>query len=324
MIISGFSKKLPIIEISSRSEAIKTAIVKSKPNNILLIAGKGHETTQIYGKKIINTSDKEIIKKINEKKLKFNKKNSNKIFNSEIIKKIIKKKNIRFEGVSINSKQIKKNNLFIAIKGKNYDGHIFVEEALKNKANYCVVQKNINRLNKKKLIKYFSTTNFLNKLAILKRSSINLKVIAITGSSGKTTLKTLLGKILSEYGKTYFSQKSYNNHIGVPLSLCNLENDHKYGVFEIGMSNAGEIRKLSNLVKPYIAIITNIGEAHIENFADSNGIAKAKSEIIENIIKGGYLILNREDIYFNYLSKLAKKKKLLFYLLEIQVNLMLS
>jgi murE/murF fusion protein len=92
MIISGFSKKLPIIEISSRSEAIKTAIVKSKPNNILLIAGKGHETTQIYGKKIINTSDKEIIKKINEKKLKFNKKNSNKIFNSEIIKKIIKKK----------------------------------------------------------------------------------------------------------------------------------------------------------------------------------------------------------------------------------------
>jgi murE/murF fusion protein len=310
MIISGFSKKLPIIEISSRPEAIKTAIVKSKPNNILLIAGKGHETTQIYGKKIINTSDKEIIKKINEKKLKFNKKNSNKIFNSEIIKKIIKKKNTRFEGVSINSKQIKKNNLFIAIKGKNYDGHIFVEEALKNKANYCVVQKNINRLNKKKLIKYFSTTNFLNKLAILKRSSINLKVIAITGSSGKTTLKTLLGKILSEYGKTYFSQKSYNNHIGVPLSLCNLENDHKYGVFEIGMSNAGEIRKLSNLVKPYIAIITNIGEAHIENFADSKGIAKAKSEIIENIIKGGYLILNREDIYFNYLSKLAKKKKI--------------
>ena len=214
-----------------------------------------------------------------------------------------------FEGVSINSKQIKKNNLFVAIKGKNHDGHIFVKEALKNKANYCVVEKKVNILNKTKLIKCSSSINFLNKLAILKRSSTNLKVIGITGSSGKTTLKKLLGKILSEYGKTYFSQKSYNNHIGVPLSLCNIENDLKYGVFEIGMSNKGEVRKLSNLVKPNIAIITNIGEAHIENFVNLNGIAKAKSEIIDNIKKNGYLILNSDDKYFTYLSKLAKNKK---------------
>jgi len=172
------------------------------------------------------------------------------------------------------------------------------------------VQKKIKKLDKKKLIKCSSTKFFLNKLAVLKRSSINLKVIAITGSSGKTTLKTLLGKTLSEYGKTFFSQKSYNNHIGVPLSLCNLENDHKYGVFEIGMSNEGEIRKLSNLVKPNIAIITNVGEAHIENFNNLNGVAKAKSEIIENISKGGYLILNRDDKFFNYLSKLARKRKI--------------
>ena len=115
---------------------------------------------------------------------------------------------------------------------------------------------------------------------------------------------------MSKYAKTYFSQKSYNNHIGVPLSLCNLENDHKYGVFEIGMSNKGEVRRLSNLVKPDIAIITNIGEAHIENFDNLDGIAKAKSEIIESINKGGYLILNRDDKYFYYLSKLAKKRNI--------------
>ena len=137
-----------------------------------------------------------------------------------------------------------------------------------------------------------------------------MKVIAVTGSSGKTTLKTLIGKTLNEYGKTYFSQKSYNNHIGVPLSLCNLENDHKYGIFEIGMSKAGEIRKLSNLVKPDIAIITNISEAHVENFYNLNGIAKAKSEIIENINQGGYLILNNNDKYFNYFSILARKRKI--------------
>jgi len=310
MIMSGFSKKLTITEIASRAKAIETALVKSKPNSIILIAGKGHETTQTYGKKIINISDKEIVKNINIKKLRFDKKNYNKILNAEIIKKLVKKNKLRFEGVSINSKQIKKNNLFISIKGKNYDGHFFVKEALKNNANYCVVQKNIKKLSKNKLIKCSSTINFLNRLAVLKRNNINSKVIAITGSSGKTTLKTLLGNILSEYGKTYFSQKSYNNHIGVPLSLCNLESDHKFSVFEIGMNNAGEIRSLSNLVKPDIAIITNIGEAHIENFNNIKNIAKAKSEIIENINEGGYLILNRDEKYFNYLSRLAKKRKI--------------
>jgi len=310
MIISGFSKQLPVTEVPSRTKAIEKAVIESKPNSIILIAGKGHETTQIYGKKIINISDKEVVKNINVKKIKFDKKNYNKIFNAEIIKQIVKKDKLRFEGVSINSKKIKKNNLFIALKGKNYDGHIFVKEALKKKANYCVVQNKINKLDKQKLIKYPSTINFLNKLAILKRNRTNAKVIAITGSSGKTTLKTLLGKTLSEYDKTYFSQKSYNNHIGVPLSLCNLENDHRYGVFEVGMSNAGEIRNLSNIVKPNIAIITNISEAHIENFDNLNSIAKAKSEIIENISKDGYLILNGDDKYFNYFSKIARKRKI--------------
>jgi len=310
MIISGFSRKLTVTEIASRTEAIETAITESKPNSIILIAGKGHETTQTYGKRITNISDKEIVKNISKTKIKFDKKTYNKIFNAKIIEKIVKRSDVKFEGVSINSKQIKKNNLFLAIKGKNHDGHFFIKEALKNKANYCVVQKNIKNLDKKKLIKCPSTFNFLNKLALLKRIHLNSQVIAITGSSGKTTLKTLLGKILNEYGKTYYAQKSYNNHIGVPLSLCNLEHDHKYGVFEIGMSNKGEIRKLSNLVKPNIAIITNIGEAHMENFDNLSEIAKAKSEIIENISNDGHLILNRDDKYFNYLSTFAKKKNI--------------
>ena len=310
MIISGFKKKLSINEIPKRANAIETAVARSKPNSVILIAGKGHETTQTYRSQIINISDKEIVKNINYKKIKSDKKNYNKIINAEIIKELTKKNKLSFEGVSIDSKNIKKNNIFIAVKGKNYDGHIFTKEALKNKASYCIVQKNIKKLNKNKLIRCHNTINFLNQLATMKRNRINAKIIAITGSSGKTTLKTSIGKTLNQYGKTYFSQKSYNNHIGVPLSLCNLENDHRYGVFEIGMSNAGEIRRLSNIVKPDIAVITNIGEAHIENFNDLNGIAKAKSEIIENINKDGHLILNRDDKYFNYFLKLAKKRKI--------------
>ena len=313
MIISGFKKRKDIQNIPSRTEAISTAIINSKPDGVILIAGKGHEITQVYKNKTLNSSDKAIIKKINIKHIKYRKKNYNQILNAEIIYKLIKKNNIKFEGVSIDSKTIKKKNLFIAIKGKNHDGHSFVKEALKNKANFCIVKKNIKNIkniNQNKLIKCRNTINFLNQLAVKKRESSNAKIIAVTGSSGKTTLKTLLGNLLANYGDTYFSKKSYNNHFGVPLSLCNLENSHQYGVFEIGMNKPREIRSLSNLVKPHIGLITNIGEAHIENFYNLNGIAKAKAEIIENINKNGFLILNKDDKYFNFLSKIAKKRKI--------------
>ena len=310
MIISGFKKRKDVQIIPSRSEAIKTAIIKSKPNSIILVAGKGHETTQMYKKKILNFSDKEIIKKININQVKFNKKNYNQIFNAEIMHKLTKKNNIMFEGVSINSKTIQKKNLFIAIKGKNHDGHFFVKEALKNNASFCVVKKNLKNINKRKLIVWSKTIDFLSKLGVKKREHSKAKIIAVTGSSGKTTLKNLLGNLLSHYGKTYFSKESYNNHFGVPLSLCNLENSHQYGVFEVGMNKPGEIRNLSSLVKPNIGIITNIGEAHIENFKNLRSIAKAKSEIIENIEKKGFLILNKDNKYFNFLSKIAKKRKI--------------
>ena len=144
-----------------------------------------------------------------------------------------------------NSKKIKKNNIFFCIKGERFDGHSFIKEAFKNKANFCVSEKSINH---RKIIKTKNSLNFLNKLAELKRDNSKAKIIAITGSSGKTTLKTFLGKTLSMYGKTYYSEKSYNNHYGVPLSLSNLESYHDYGVFEVGMSKAGEILKLSKII----------------------------------------------------------------------------
>ena len=310
MIFSGFKNKKKFYNISLRAQAIKKAIINSKPNGVILIAGKGHEKIQIYKNKILNFSDKNIIKETKEKKFLKNKKNYNQILNSKLVYEILRKKNFRFRGVSIDSKQVKKDNLFIAIKGKNYDGHTFAKEALKNMATYCIVEKKIKNINNNKLIKCSNTINFLNKLAIKKREYSNAKIIAVTGSSGKTTLKALLGNLLTQYGETYSSKKSYNNHFGVPLSLCNLENDHEYGVFEIGMSRLGEIKKLSNLVKPDIGVITNIGEAHIENFENLDGIAKAKSEIIQNIKYNGFLILNKDDKYFNYFSKIAKKKKI--------------
>ena len=297
------------IEIGNRKKAIEQSIKNSNPFDLILIAGKGHENFQNYGKKIINFSDKKIVKKLKIKKLNFEKKSFNYFWNSKIMSKIINK-DYGFEGVSINSKEIKKNNLFIAIKGTKNDGHKYLSSAINKGAKYCVTSKKPSGKNKKKLIFTNNTKYFLKKLALTKRNYSYSKIIAVTGSSGKTTLKECLGKLLNSHQNTYCSPKSYNNHFGVPLSLANLERNHKYGVFEIGMSRPGEIHSLSKIVRPNIAVITNIAEAHIENFKNIKGIANAKAEIINNIIKGGTIIINKDDNFFNFLSKKAKQKKI--------------
>ena len=156
----------------------------------------------------------------------------------------------------------------------------------------------------------------------LKREYSSAKIIAITGSAGKTSLKNLTKELLQNFGKTYSSPKSFNNHLGVPISLSNLSVDDKFGVFEVGMSKAGEIKNLTKLIKPHIGVITNIGEAHLENFKNIRGIAKAKSEIIENIKSGGTIILNRDDKFFNFLVKKQKniiKKWQLLANIKIQI-----
>ena len=158
----------------------------------------------------------------------------------------------------------------------------------------------------KKIIKVKNSISFLNSFAKNKRDHTLSKVISITGSAGKTSLKNLLRELLEIFGKTYSSPKSFNNHIGVPISLSNLTYNDKFSIFEVGMSKAGEINKLTKLIRPNIGVITNIGEAHLENFKNISGIAKAKSEIIENIQSGGTIILNRDDKFFNYLYKKAK------------------
>ena len=163
---------------------------------------------------------------------------------------------------------------------------------------------------KKKTIKVKNEISFLNNFAELKRKYSSAKIIAITGSAGKTSLKNLIRDILQNFEKTHSSPQSFNNHFGVPISLSNLNVDNKFGIFEVGMSKAGEIKNLSKLIQPHIGIITNIGEAHIENFKDIKDIAKAKGEIVDNIKKDGTIILNRDDKFFSYLANKAKSRKL--------------
>jgi len=296
--------------IGSRIKAIETAIINAEPNEIILIAGKGHETQQIYKNKTFSISDKQIIRGI-KVKIKILKKDNQKFTqNKKILEKI--KKGIKvenFDGIAIDSREVKKNNLFLTIKGKNNDGSKFIDKALKKGAKY-IVSSNIKKKYKNKTIRVKSEINFLNSFASHKRSNSSAKILAITGSIGKTSLKNLIKELLQNFGETYASPRSYNNHFGVPISLSNLNMHHKFGVFEVGMSKAGEINNLSKLIKPHIGIITNISEAHIKNFRNIKGIAEAKGEIINNIERDGTLILNRDDKFFDYFRKKAEFKKI--------------
>ena len=292
--------------IGNRALAIKKAVQNADHQEIILIAGKGHEESQIYKNKILNISDKRIVRKIKLKLKMLNNNHKSFFKNNTILSQILRKKiSLNFNGLSTDTRTIKKDNLFVAIKGKKYDGNKFIQNALKKGAGCVVCSSNKNK-KIKKVIKVEKPINFLNRFAKCKRETTSAKIIAITGSAGKTSLKNLIKNVLKDFGRTYSSPRSFNNHLGVPISLSNLRYEDRFGVFEVGMSKAGEIKKLTNLVKPHIGVITNIGEAHIENFKNINGIAKAKSEIIENITPQGTIILNRDDKFFYYLSKKAK------------------
>ena len=296
--------------IGNRVEAVKKSIINSEPNSVVLIAGKGHEEQQVYKNKTFHISDKQIVRNLKLKIKALSKKNQNYLQNKMIIKKITgKTKPGNYEGLKIDSRMVKKNNLFLTIKGMNNDGAKFIPDALKKGARYIISSKKIKKY-EKKTIKVKNEILFLNQFAKFKRQESLTKIIAITGSAGKTSLKNLIKLLLQKFKNTYSSPRSFNNHFGVPISLSNLSTENNFGIFEVGMSKAGEIKNLTKLIQPHIGIITNIGEAHIENFKNINGIAKAKAEIIDNISENGTIILNRDDRFFRYFYQKAKLKKI--------------
>ena len=252
-------------EIPNRKMAIRQAINDLNTGDLLLVAGKGHEKTQDYGKKKLFFSDQEIITKFIKSKNKSLSKNlKSNIIKEESKSQILNKLTIK--NISINSKMIKKNDVFFAIKGKRVDANKFLPEAFQKKISFAVV----NRINKNysssKQIKVKNTLNFLTKCSSIFRENINAKIIAITGSCGKTSLKEMIGLSLKKISKTTFSPKSFNNKYGVPLSLFNLKQNDDFGVFEVGMDKKGEIDNLTRVIKPDLGIITNISYAHSKNF----------------------------------------------------------
>ena len=296
-----------MIEISSRELAIKTAIKNIKSDEILVIAGKGHETYQEYKKKKYFSDKDCILKSIKEKNRKLSKNWKTNIIEEKLENKINNK--IIINKACINSKEVKKNNIFIGIRGKKIDGNKFANEAIKKGASVSIVDKHYGTKVKKK-IKVKNTLNFFTECAAKIRISSDIIAIGITGSAGKTSLKELLGQSLNKIYKTTYSKKSFNNKYGVPVSLFNIDKKDKFGIFEIGMDKKGEIDHLSKMIKPNIGVITNISYAHSKNFKNLFGIAKAKSEIIENIMEDGSIILNADDKFYDFFKLKALNRNL--------------
>jgi len=276
----------------------------------LLVAGKGHETFQDYGKYKRFFSDKvTILKSIKKNNKQLSKNIKLNILNEEIGKKSIST-TVKINKASINSKEIKKDDIFFAIKGKKKDGNFYTKEAFNKGASIAVVNKIRTSLKKNKQVKVKDVLKFLTKSSKIIRQNFKGKIIAITGSCGKTSLKELLSNTLNKFSSATFSPKSFNNKFGVPLSLFNLNLNHKNGVFELGMDKKGEIEFLSEIVNPDIGVITNISYAHAKNFKNIKQIAIAKSEIINNIRKNGSLVLNADDKFYNFHRKIGLKKNL--------------
>ena len=218
---------------------------------------------------ISNTLD---IAKFLDRKIKFN----------EVIKSI-----------STDTRSLKKDSLFIAIKGKNFDGNDFVNDALAKGSNIVIADNKRFKNNKNKRIIYVN-----NSIKALSKISNNIiknyhgNVIAITGSNGKTTTTNIIGKTLKNNSKTL---KNFNNEIGMPLSLMNASSDSKNLIFEIGASKFKDIDYLSKILKPNIGLITNIGNSHLESLKNINGVFQVKSEIVKNIKKNGFLIVPNDN-----------------------------
>ena len=302
-------KKNDFIEIPNRAKAISLAIKNLKTGDILLVAGKGHERFQEKGKQKIYFSDKETI--INSIKIKNTHLSKNLKLN--ILKEVSENKeispNINFKKANIDSRNLKRGDVYFAIKGKNNDGNKFVKKSLK-KAVLAIVNKISTKSDKRKQIKVKNTLSFLTNISKVFRNNIHTKIVGITGSCGKTTLKELLGNTLKKINTVSISPKSYNNKYGVPLSLFNINPNDDYGVLEIGMDKKGEIDYLSKILRPDISVITNISYAHIKNFRKVEDIASAKAEIIGNTKSNGKVILNADDKFFRFHKTIAKKNNL--------------
>jgi UDP-N-acetylmuramoyl-tripeptide--D-alanyl-D-alanine ligase len=209
-------------------------------------------------------------------------------------------------GMSIDTRTLKPGDLFVALKGDARDGHAFVRAALDAKASAALVARKPEGVTGP-LLTVANTQRGLEDLARASRARSRAKIVAVTGSAGKTTTKEMLRLAFGALGATHASAQSYNNHWGVPLSLAAMPRETQFGVFEVGMNHFGELRALVSFVRPHVALVTTIAPAHLEFFGSCEAIADAKSEVFDGLMPGGAALIPSDSPYCERLAARAKQ-----------------
>jgi len=212
---------------------------------------------------------------------------------------------------SIDTRSIKKGEVYIAIEGPNFDGHDFIEDAEKKGARALIVSREVSSI--LPFIVVNNTLDFMETIAVHNRSSFSGNVIGITGTNGKTTSKQILSSLLSQIHKTHKTDGNKNNQIGVPFSMLNMENLYESSVIEIGTSQVGEIKNLTNLVKPNVAAITNVSSGHLQGLRDTDSIAEEKGDILKFYDSKGIAVLPRDSSYFKFWCSKTNGKKVVSF-----------
>jgi UDP-N-acetylmuramoyl-tripeptide--D-alanyl-D-alanine ligase len=216
---------------------------------------------------------------------------------------------MEIKGVSIDSRNIKEGDLFVALRGDRFDGHDFVPEAIKKGAWGALVERSAleSRYDSlgglKNIVPVEDTLFALQEMSHMHRKKYPIPIVGITGSNGKTTTKEMVAGILKQKGPVLKNEGNLNNHIGVPLTLLKLDARHRAAAVEMGMSAPGEIDLLARLVYPDVAVITNIGPAHLEFLGSLDMVAEAKAELLANLKADGTAVLNADDRYYETLRK---------------------
>ncbi|MGD9592204.1 MAG: UDP-N-acetylmuramoyl-tripeptide--D-alanyl-D-alanine ligase, partial [Candidatus Berkiella sp.] len=217
--------------------------------------------------------------------------------------------------IVIDSRKVQSNDLFVALKGENHDGHDFIEASIQNGASVIVAtsapqtsaQKSVSFLQVK------DTTIALGEIASMFRRKYPIPMVGLTGSCGKTSVKGMIESICQEMGKTLATKGNFNNHFGLPLTLMRLDASYQYAVIEMGASGMGEIKYLGGIAHPNITLITNVRPAHLLGFGTLENVAKAKGEIYEILPKEGIAIVNVDEPFSeSWLDLIKDRRKLTF------------
>ena len=208
--------------------------------------------------------------------------------------------------VSTDSRDVNETSLFIALKGERFDGHNFVADVVDKGCPLVVVERLIDGVDENKQLVVDDTLKAYGKIGAYNRSLYKGTVIGLTGSAGKTTTKEEIAFLLSKFAPVYATKGNHNNFVGVPQSLCEIDMNSRYAVIEMGMSAKGEIAYLTSLIKPDVAVVTNVYPMHIEFFANFEGIARAKAEIFQGLSSKGTAIINADTNFADILEKQAR------------------